>query len=603
MKTQKLHFLILLSFILFCFLQNVNAETVYVDASNNTGIEDGSEEHPFNTIKEGIDAAVPGDTVFIRQGTYSPDETWQGHDNTLILKAGVKLVGEGADVSIVNGYIVDTATSNLSIGLTELTLIEFRFSRVATAGPFPEPNIISRCNAATIRIMHGGGIPVNDTTPGPAFGFIIESNDLGNDGVIEFAQGWGDSENSILNNHCGIISIKSAGGYTYLINNNQVEQGIEDASGMNTVTISHNHLNGPIIDRSAGSYNGVENEFIENNTISCNGDSPLFEDNIIKAGILASSGSVTIRNNTINCSGDVSGIRAASGAPFHVIDNIITIDEVSQPDPDPEEGTIGLYNVSAWGYVTGNKIYGGGVGYYSLAGTADFADNEIKRAYTGVYSAGAEMMHQNKIEDCYGDGMILLLRGPIYNNTIRNNGGSGIIIERPGIDLGGGDDNSPGGNIITGNGNYDLFIAATSNQYPVLYARHNVWDHTTADEIMQNDIWDGSDSEELLSVDFLPFGYLGVDKIQLADNMHIYPKPAVEEFRVLSLPAGMAGSEFRVGGASLELFGVDGRKLLEKQIPKGSEEITVDVRSLQSGLYFVRLTVGNKTVTKKLLIE
>ncbi|RLD69985.1 MAG: hypothetical protein DRI87_08945 [Bacteroidetes bacterium] len=43
--------------------------------------------------------------------------------------------------------------------------------------------------------------------------------------------------------------------------------------------------------------------------------------------------------------------------------------------------------------------------------------------------------------------------------------------------------------------------------------------------------------------------------------------------------------------------------MLEKQIPKGSEEITVDVRSLHSGLYFVRLTVGNKSVTKKIIIQ
>jgi hypothetical protein len=79
-------------------------------------------------------------------------------------------------------------------------------------------------------------------------------------------------------------------------------------------------------------------------------------------------------------------------------------------------------------------------------------------------------------------------------------------------------------------------------------------------------------------------------------HMNIYPNPAVEEFRVLS-------SEFRVSRAALELFGVDGRKLLEKSIPKGSEEVTVDVRSLQSGLYFVRLTVDNKSVTKKLIIK
>jgi len=86
-------------------------------------------------------------------------------------------------------------------------------------------------------------------------------------------------------------------------------------------------------------------------------------------------------------------------------------------------------------------------------------------------------------------------------------------------------------------------------------------------------------------------------------KFEIYPNPAVEEFRAC-LPAWLVrSSEFRVSGASLELFGVDGRKLLEKQIPKGSEEISVDVRSLHSGLYFVRLTVDNKTVTKKLLIE
>jgi len=79
-------------------------------------------------------------------------------------------------------------------------------------------------------------------------------------------------------------------------------------------------------------------------------------------------------------------------------------------------------------------------------------------------------------------------------------------------------------------------------------------------------------------------------------HMNIYPNPAAGEFRVRS-------SEFRVSGATLELFGVDGRMLLEKTISKGSEEETVDVSGLHSGLYFVRLTVGNKSVTKKLVIK
>ena len=79
-------------------------------------------------------------------------------------------------------------------------------------------------------------------------------------------------------------------------------------------------------------------------------------------------------------------------------------------------------------------------------------------------------------------------------------------------------------------------------------------------------------------------------------HMNIYPNPADGEFRVQSL-------EFRLSRAALQLFGLDGKKLLEKTIPKGSEEITVDVRSLKSGVYFCRLTIGNKSVTKKLIIQ
>jgi hypothetical protein len=80
------------------------------------------------------------------------------------------------------------------------------------------------------------------------------------------------------------------------------------------------------------------------------------------------------------------------------------------------------------------------------------------------------------------------------------------------------------------------------------------------------------------------------------DWFRIYPNPAGDEFKVSCL-------KFKVGLATLELFGLDGRKLLEKTIPKGSEEISVDVRSLQSGLYLCRIKVGNKSGTKKLILE
>jgi len=43
---------------------------IYVDVSNNTGVEDGSPAHPYNTIQEGIDAAENWDTVIVAPGEY-----------------------------------------------------------------------------------------------------------------------------------------------------------------------------------------------------------------------------------------------------------------------------------------------------------------------------------------------------------------------------------------------------------------------------------------------------------------------------------------------------------------------------------------------------
>lgn len=79
-------------------------------------------------------------------------------------------------------------------------------------------------------------------------------------------------------------------------------------------------------------------------------------------------------------------------------------------------------------------------------------------------------------------------------------------------------------------------------------------------------------------------------------QFELFPNPAVNEFRVFS-------SEFRVSGATLELFDLNGEKLLEKQIPKGTEEFTVDVSNLINGLYFCRIQTKNGSVTKKLIIQ
>ncbi len=605
-------------------------QTICVDASNNTGVEDGTQEHPFNTIKEGIAASNDGATVMITAGIYYPDSTWQEYQNALYLKPGISLIGEGRENTVIDGVLVDWDPGNLSCTLDGLAFQQYYFGRGTSEGPFDQQNIIRHCQADLINVSHSAGIPVNDTTPGPIYGFLIENNDLG-EGGIRFAQGSGVANNTIQSNTCGTIMIYSGAGYTYLLNNNDIHYGIIDASGVCNTTISNNRIyNGGIIDKSGSNPYGIEDQFIEYNTITCNEDSPLFQDEDAKAGIIARPTSVTIRHNTITCSGVVYGIYSKSGAPFHVIDNIIEIDEAFQPASDPDEAVCGIYTKAGWGYVTGNIIHGGQIGYYSKAGTEDFSGNEISGSYIGFFSSGAEEVHHNTIKNCHGDGMIMYgLRGPIHNNVIKDNAGSGIRVIRPDIDLGGGNYNGPGNNVITGNGNFDLYIDCASTQNPVQFAKYNVWDHTEAAGIMQYDIRDGSDSTGLVTVDFTPFAYLGMEETGRQgdrEKVEVWPNPTRGELKVQR-------AKGKVELESLELIDIYGKRLElwnpgtigtyetpgtpgtsgtsgtpgtsgtsgTRNLEPGTWNQELNISHLPAGIYLIRITSENQTIVKKII--
>lgn len=80
---------------LFGLAATAQAATVYVNAANNGGVEDGTPTLPFNTIQEGLNAAVAGDTVSVAPGIYY---------GGVALADQVKLVSEqGPAVTIIDG--------------------------------------------------------------------------------------------------------------------------------------------------------------------------------------------------------------------------------------------------------------------------------------------------------------------------------------------------------------------------------------------------------------------------------------------------------------------------------------------------------------------
>ena len=100
---KKFIFILHFAFCIFHF--SFAQQTIYVDASNNSGIEDGTVQHPYNTIKEGVAAATAGSNIMISAGNYYPDSIWNEFGNALFIKPGITLTGEGLANTIIYGVI------------------------------------------------------------------------------------------------------------------------------------------------------------------------------------------------------------------------------------------------------------------------------------------------------------------------------------------------------------------------------------------------------------------------------------------------------------------------------------------------------------------
>lgn len=89
-------------------------------------------------------------------------------------------------------------------------------------------------------------------------------------------------------------------------------------------------------------------------------------------------------------------------------------------------------------------------------------------------------------------------------------------------------------------------------------------------------------------------GTAGVEDRISDSNVTIYPNPATSEFTI-ALPKTMK--------AEIRIFDITGKLLIYEADTLISNKHTVDVSSLSSGTYFVRLNTEEGTATKKLLIN
>jgi len=86
-------------------------QIIYVDDDNVNGPWYGTLEHPFQSIRNGVEYAFNGDTVFVFNGTYT--------EGSITIYNSINLIGENRNTTIINGAyhedVIDVLRNNVNI--------------------------------------------------------------------------------------------------------------------------------------------------------------------------------------------------------------------------------------------------------------------------------------------------------------------------------------------------------------------------------------------------------------------------------------------------------------------------------------------------------
>jgi predicted outer membrane repeat protein len=187
--------------------------TIYVDITNIAGPWDGTSEHPFKHIQEGINAASNWDTVLVLPGTYAENIRFKGKHISVQSEQGPQLTiidghHNGSTVQFINHENANSILSGFTVTNGTGTLIPpYQYGGgicCTSSSPTIMNNIITRNTG-----YHGGGImSYMGASPTISNNLICNNQAETFGGGIYFTSATGTAtQNSILNN-----SASSGGG-------------------------------------------------------------------------------------------------------------------------------------------------------------------------------------------------------------------------------------------------------------------------------------------------------------------------------------------------------------------------------------------------------
>ncbi|RKY88407.1 hypothetical protein DRQ15_09995, partial [candidate division KSB1 bacterium] len=305
---------------------------VFVDG-RNTGFEDGSPHHPYNTIREGILNATSGDTVLVAAGEYN---------EALTMRNGVFVKGMGALVTKLRGLHWAVAFNSINhSGISGFTICvdESGGSTISCLNSSP---IISKN-----RIITGEGTGIGIECD-QSSNLIIESNlietTIGGLGIFCNASSPRIVNNTFLLNHDSDKGIQCTNSSQPLINGNVFYNRNVDLNIIicndSSPRILRNRIYGGEGTGTAIQCTGCPDIEILNNIVEI----PDEHSTGIK---LNSCSNVNIINNTLN----INGVGIKEGGSSTQIMNNIIVGENSQK-LDVSDLSVLSYN-DLWDYATG----------------------------------------------------------------------------------------------------------------------------------------------------------------------------------------------------------------------------------------------------------
>jgi parallel beta-helix repeat protein len=422
----------------------VKATTITVDDSGGAD---------YLTLQEGIDAANPGDTVFVYNGTY--------YENVVVNKT-ITLTGENKDTTVINGM---GKSSVIWIIEEKVNVSGFTVTNSSDLGDSGGFNIDSNFNTIYNNILNNN-----------EYGLYFQPSSHGNNIT---------ANNISSNGYCGMRIYASGNNITQNIVSHNSNYGIYlDSSDDNKVSgnvIFQNGLPGLFLNFS-------ENNNVSDNTFSNDGIF-IFGDLIDHWNTHDIDTSNMVNGKPVYYWKDQSGGSIPQNSGQVILANCKNI-EIA--DLNLTHTSIGIsLGFSSEINISNNNLsnnYEGMYLYYSDDNniTNNIITHNIRNGLYPYYSDFNDFT-SNKITSNYGDGVYLIGQGNyFFNNTILSNGGRGIYLD--------GISNDFVGNTVTLNNLEGFFIYNTWYtdiiNNTISYNREGIYldDHADRNDFFNNKI-------------------------------------------------------------------------------------------------------------------